>query len=60
MRVGDLVIVGPHASKPCVVVGMEARNEAGVLPDCVLLWVPDCTGKVPMNKKWITVINAVE
>ena len=57
MQVGDLVLVNPAKGQPCVVVSMEAQNEAGILPNCVTLYVPYHGYTIPMNKKWIEVID---
>ena len=57
MQVGDMVLVNPAKGQPCIIVSMQASNEAGILPECVTLYVfePGCT--LPMNKKWIQVIS---
>ena len=58
MQVGDLVLVNPAKGRPCIIVSMEARNAAGVLPECVKLYVPEHGYTIPMNKKWIEVISS--
>ena len=57
MKVGDLVLVNPAKGRPCVIVNMEARNETGMLPNCITLFVPEHNYKIPMNRKWIEVIS---
>ena len=58
MQVGDLVLVNPAKGQPCIIINMEARNATGVLPNCVTLYVPYHEYAIPMNKKWIEVIDA--
>ena len=58
MKVGDVVLVNPAKGRPCIIVSMEAHNATGLIPDCVTLYVPQHSYKIPMNKKWIEVISA--
>jgi len=57
MKVGDLVLVNPAKGRPCIITNMEASNEAGIIPECVTLYVLGHDYKIPMHKKWIEVLS---
>ena len=57
MQVGDLVLVNPAKGRPCIIVSMQASNEAGILPECVTLYVFEHGDTLPMDKKWIEVLS---
>ena len=58
LKVGDMVLVNPAKGLPCIVVSMQANNEAGILPKCVTLYVLEHGYTLPMNKKWIEVLSS--
>ena len=59
MKVGDLVVVHPHAQNSYIVVGVRGHGECDSMGKLWLLYNENI-GIQPMYEKWIEVISGVE